>query len=121
MSYEFPDTERALVEVLGETATLWLPADFGDNLPMRHVYSVGGRDEGVLRTDRLVVDVYAVGRSAAKAGAEEVRSILTDGPHFTTEGLLDRITVEVGPHLLPYASERIVRYTATYRVDVRPV
>ena len=116
---EFPDVERAVVEVLGDTASLWLPVDFP--VPAIHVYSVGGREDGVLRTDRIVVDCYAPGRDGAKSASEAVRALLIPGPHHTSEGLLDNVEAEVLPHLLPYASESVVRYTATYRVDVRPL
>lgn len=121
MNYRFPDVERAVVEILGEGAALWLDKDFHDRLPVSHVQSVGGREQGVLRMDRIAVITYDHSRDLAKASAEAVNALLVDGPHDTTEGLLDRVEVEVSPHLLPYVSETVTRYTATYRIDTRPI
>lgn len=117
MSYRFPDVEAALLEVIPDS-TLWLTSTNGT---VHHVYSVGGSVAGPLRTDRVVVDTYAPGRDAAKAAAEGQMGRLTAGPHHTSEGLLDSVTVETAPHLIPYPDDMVTQYQATYRVDTRPL
>lgn len=123
MGYAFPDVEVALLEVLDDLGTgyLFLQYGFEGNLPAVHVYSVGGSVVGPLREDRVEVAVYATGRDAAKGLAEQVLARLTSGPHSTSVGLLDSVAVEVLPRSLPYASDTVNEYTATYRVATRPV
>jgi len=116
MSYDFPDVEAALLEVL-PGSVLWLESTAGT---VHHIYTVGGSELGPLRTDRVTIDTYAPSRDEAKAAAEAERARLTSGPHETSEGLLDHVEVEVVPRSIPYPDGALAQFQATYRVDTRP-
>jgi len=117
VSYDFPDVPAALLEVIGETATLWLSSVDGT---VNHIYSAGGSESGPLRFDRIVINTYAAGRDAARDESERVRELLLGAPHETTEGLLDHVDVEVVPHDILFQSDSVNQYQAIYRVHTRP-
>lgn len=123
MDLDFPDTEKAVHELLGDLATVYLHLvyQFEESLPALHVYQVGGSERSVFRADRIVVDAFAAGRDAAKSLASAAHSRLTSGPHNTTHGDLDLVEVEVAPHGVPYASDTVNQFTAVYRVHTRPL
>jgi len=116
--YTFPDTPAALLEVIGDTATLWLQSYEGT---VNHVYSAGGAETGPLRFDRIVVNTYAPGRDAAREESERVRELLTAAPHDTAEGLIDSVDVEVTPHDILFQHDTQNQYQAIYRVHTRPL
>src|SRR5690625_4870737 len=115
--YTFPDVPAALLEVV-PSAVLWLQS-YEDTV--NHIYSVGGSETGPLRFDRIVVNTYASGRDAARDEAERVREALTAAPHFTEEGVLDSVDVEVTPHDILFQHDTISQYQGIYRVYTRPL
>jgi hypothetical protein len=135
MSEDYPDVESALLDWLEATYENLAPAVAGrrvdtvtppnlqdllasDGLFFR-VGLVTGRDDGV--TDFSVVDIetFANSRDAAYAGARDVRSRLTEGPHRVGTVVLDRARTEEKPHRLPWEDENIWRFGATYRISAR--
>lgn len=118
MSYDFPDTPSALLELIGDSATLWLTSVDGI---VNHIYSAGGSESGPLRFDRIVINTYAPGRDAAREESERVRALLTAAPHHTTEGLIDSVDVEVTPHDILFQHDEVSQYQAIYRVHTRPL
>ncbi len=121
---EFPDTERSFIELLeavGYETVLHLPVDMNQRLPLIHVVGLpsSAQVEPFLRTDRLQVDIYAVGRTQARDIAEDAQSRLA-GPTQTTEGFLDDIYPEILPYESPYTSDSTNLFTAIYRVETRP-
>lgn len=123
MDVDYPDTEKAFYELLGDLATVYLHLVYGfeESLPALHCYQVGGSERSVFRVDRMVVDSFASGRDAAKALSAAAHARLMSGPHDTTHGLLDLVEVEVAPHGVPYASDTVSQVTAVYRVHTRPL
>lgn len=118
VGYDFPDVPRALVEIIGPTATLWLHSY---DSTINHIYAAGGNEVGPLRSDRVVINTYAPGRDAAKGESERVRQVLQAAPHETAAGLIDHVHVEVNPHSVAFQHDTTNLYQATYRVDVRPI
>jgi|SRR5690625_1450871 len=117
VGYEYPDVPAALLEIV-PNSTLWLSSL---DETVNHIYSVGGHESGASRFDRIVINTYAEGRTAAHVEAEVVRQIMTAGHHSTTKGLLDSVAVEVTPHDILFASETVTQVQAIYRVYTRPV
>ncbi|HLR96675.1 MAG TPA: hypothetical protein VK053_19275 [Jiangellaceae bacterium] len=128
--HAFPDIEMALVELLephGETR-LRLDAGFeqrideGEAPAVIHAMTLGGYGGNqILRTDRARVGVYAASRDGAHDLAMTIRAHLLDSPHVTEAGLLDLVTCETEPVQVPYPSDRVLLWQATFRVDTRPV
>lgn len=127
----FPSARDALFELVdgktfaGKTATAYFrrPADFADHLPAVQVYPLPGGTESVIdRTDRIAVDVYAVGTDSMNV-AEAIRAALCDGypGRDTTAGYLDRIWPESLPVDIPYADPAVTQTQTVYRVTARPV
>lgn len=127
---EFPSARDALFELIdgksfdGKTTTAYFrrPADFTDHLPAVAIYPLPGGVETVIdRTDRIGVDVYAVGTDSMHV-AEAVRSVLCDGypGRETSAGYLDRIWPESLPTDVPYADPTVTQTQTVYRVTARP-
>lgn len=122
---KFPDTKRAVREILKPFGTtyLQLTADYAEpeKLPAILVYKVGGSENGPFRTDRIVVEVYAAGgTSSVDDVATKVHDFLVSGPHDGKDyGLLDRVTVETTPIEVPQPENWPAMVQATYRVSVR--
>lgn len=119
----FPDSKRAVRELLRRFGTTYLEltADYSKHgLPAFLVYRVGGSESGVFRTDRIVVETYALGMTAVDDAAQQAHELLLSGPHDGGQyGLLDRVTVESAPVEVPQPEGFPNMVTATYRVDVR--
>ena len=122
----FPDTVAGVLHTIGVARPdvlvgKYLPATFMDELPAataRRLPSPGG-PEPFLRTDRVVVDLYAVGSTAAEKLGQDVRAALADTWHDTPAGLLDRVEVETEPSEVPAGGDTASYVTLTLRVDVR--
>lgn len=124
MEITFPDTEKALKELLEPFGATYLHLVYGWEelgLPAFHIYQVGGNQALVFRSDRIVVHSYAEGRDAAKQAASQAHELLVPGPHGTSHGLIDSIDVESVPHLMPYTSDTVNLFGAIYRVNTRPL
>src|SRR5690625_7441728 len=72
VGYEYPDVPAALLEIV-PNSTLWLSSL---DETVNHIYSVGGHESGASRFDRIVINTYAEGRTAAHVEAEVVRQIM---------------------------------------------
>lgn len=126
MGYEFPDAREAFFELVpqaasGVTPYYQLVVDFAEHLPAALIYRVGGDESGPFRQDRITVDFYAAGSTAANHGADQIRAFLTGQSHDAAAGLLDSVEVEVVPTEIPYMSDTVNVVSATYRVDTRAV
>jgi len=124
MGFVFPDAREAFYELVpraqdGVTPYYQLTVDFADRLPAALIYRVGGEESGPFRQDRINVDVYADGSTAANAVANDLRAFLAGSSHDTDAGLLDLVEVEVVPTEVPYMSDTVNLVSATYRVDSR--
>lgn len=122
--FVFPDAAKCIehsLTVAGLEATLWLAPDALDGREIVHIQDGGGTEQSVFRTDRLIVDVYATGRTAAKDLAEAVKVALVDRSHESPEGVIDTVRVDVTPSMDPYPSETICKFTAIYRAESRPI
>jgi len=122
--YVFPDAPACIKEVLvgaGLNATLWLEAQDVDGRETVHVQDAGGTEQSIFRNDRIMIDVYATGRTAAKDLAEAVKVLLVDKPHDTSGGVIDNISVEVVPTMEQYPSDVVSKFNAIYRAESRPI
>jgi len=124
MGFVFPDAREAFYELVPRaqddvTPYYQLTVDFADRLPAALIYRVGGEESGPFRQDRINVDVYADGSTAANAVANDLRAFLAGSSHDTDAGLLDLVEVEVVPTEVPYMSDTVNLVSATYRVDSR--
>lgn len=127
MSYTFPDVREAFFELApravdGVTPYFQLVIDWEQTLatsPAVLIYRVGGSQSGPFREDRVTVDVYAEGSSAANDVAQQVCTFLADSSHDTAAGLLDLVEVEVTPTEVPFMSDTVNLVSATYRVATR--
>jgi len=125
VTYIFPDVAAGLAEVLddlGEVSYIlpedWTPVDG----PRLHLYRVGGSVSGIERVDRVVLDVYAGGLSAAYGTAGAAQTRIDGRSHATSAGLLDSVVTEVVPTAVPTeSSEHVSLVRATYRVATRPL
>lgn len=128
----WPDQRKILATVLdpfgqtvGRLVQDW-QEQVTDEQPLLHLTKVGTPDVGQLeRTDRVKVDVYALGEPAALDVAEGVLEYLTGHFHYVPDdedlGLIDDVSVESGPVPVPQYHEEIVLVTATYRCVARPL
>ena len=124
MGYTFPNVRDAFYALIpqavdGVTPYFQLTIDFADRLPAALIYRVGGSESGTFREDRIAVDVYANGSTAANEVAEQVRAFLADSWHEVDGALLDSVDVEVVPTEIPYMSDTVNVVSATYRVATR--
>lgn len=118
----YPDARgsiRALLDDLGQTYYN-LTTDFAKSLPAFLIYATGGSERFPFREDRITVQAYAVGSTAANRAAEQARAALAGGPHDGLgDTLLDRIDVETVPVEVPQYEGQPAMVTATYRVQTR--
>lgn len=128
MSRVFPDTTSVLAILLADMAGgpdhggTEVPENLMDVLPFQFVGRSGGADSG--GTDYVLADVdtFALTRDEAWTLAEQTREFLLnppDGYHIVGSVLLDRVTTSVGPRQAPWLNPHVVRFSATYRVEVR--
>ncbi len=122
MLLTYPDAKRAIRELLnayGKTY-LRLTADYQERgLPAFLVYRVGGSQADPFREDRITVETYALGATAADEAADEIHDFLTYGPHATSLGLLDAVLTETLPAEIPQPDDFPNLVSATYRVQTR--
>jgi len=78
------------------------------------VQRVGGDDDGITDTPRVVVDVYGADYDTTWTLAEQVREELR-----ASVGKVDNFRTEVGPHEIPYTDPTLRLISAVYRVSVR--
>lgn len=122
--FVFPDAAKCVkaeLEAVGFDATLQLNPEDLDGREIVHIKDIGGTEQSVFRTDRLTVDVYAQGRTAAKDLAEAVRAALLDRPLDTPHGVVDSVKVDVVPTKEEFPSATLVKFTAIYRAETRPI
>ena len=133
----WPDDRRILanvLEVFGSTTYQLEPgflatlANDSDARPTIHLTRVGGPGEdanGMERTRRLKVDVYAAGETAAEDVAEAVSDYLVGHFHYDANdedlGLIDTVRTESSPAAVPYPDDVVSLVSATYRTVCRPL
>lgn len=122
--FVFPDAAKCIKEALragGFETTLQLEPGSLDGREIVHVQDAGGTEQSVFRTDRLIIDFYATGRTAAKDLAEAVKVALVDRMHETPSGVIDTVRVESAPSMEPHPSETVRKFTAIFRAESRPI
>lgn len=133
----WPDDRRILnnvLEVFGATTYQLQPgfvqalADDPGARPVVHLTRVGGPGvsaDGVERTRRLKVDVYAAGETAAEDTAEAIHDYLVGHFHYDEAnedlGLIDTVRTESDPAAVPYPDDVVSLVSATYRTVCRPL
>lgn len=116
----FVDALEAVEHRLADTAETVkvTPPDLQTRLPIIKVQRIGGTDDGVTDTARIVVTVHAATYREGNRLARLVRHRLRWGP--TPAGVIDAVRTEVGPREVPSRDAEAVRcFEATYRVLVR--
>lgn len=118
----YPDARagvRALLKPLGATYYV-LTTDFAKSLPAFLVYATGGSERFPFREDRITVQAYADGSTAAHKAAERARAVLAGGPRDGVgDTVLDQVEFEVVPVEVPQYEGQPAMVTATYRVQTR--
>jgi len=123
-AYVFPDAVKCVKSALaadGFNATLQLSPEDLDGREVVHIQDGGGNEQSIFRTDKILVDVYATGRTATKDLAEAVRASLMKGPLDTADGVIDEVTVEMVPTKEDFPSQEICKFVAIYRAESRPI
>lgn len=133
--HSWPDDRRILAAVLepfGST-TYSLEPGFSDPIlsgegPVIHLLRAGGSGEdlnGVERTRRIRVDVYAAGETAAEDVADAISTYLVGRFHYDAAnedaGLVDTVSTETDVAAVPYPDDVISLVSATYRTVCRPL
>ncbi|MEE6295197.1 hypothetical protein [Georgenia wangjunii] len=128
----FPDAREAVAQLLtgmatrhGELAVYDVrPTDFEEHLPVAIVYRVGGTQAQTERVDRITVEVYAPATSPGNQTAQvadDVSTALADRYHVVAGvGVIDWVDVESVPVDVPFPSDVVGQYVATYRLTTRP-
>ena len=122
MGYAFPNARKAVRELCRPYGTtfLHLPEGWEKQVPAILVYRSGGTEDGPFREERIVLEVYAVGSTAATDLAETIHEFLTGAPHYVEGvGLIDDVIPLVVPSEVPYESDTLNLVTASYRVATR--
>lgn len=126
--YTFPDTVAGVIDVIGRNfpdvlVGKHLPSEYTDMLPAASARRLPspGEPEPFLRSDRIVVDVYAKGSTEGELLGQAIRSVLAGTWHDTAVGLLDRVEIDTEPAEVPTGSDATTYISMTVRVDVRPV
>lgn len=126
----FPDTREVLYELIdGQTfagrevtAYFQLPADWlevAEQGAAVLVYTSGGNQGWIDRTDRATVEVYAPG-TAAVAVAEGIRAAIVGQGHDLVAGYVDEVRCDITPHDIPYVSEAVNQARMGLLVTSRP-
>lgn len=118
----FPNTVKAVAEIvepLCSNTVRWI-TDL-EGMPLIHIFRLAspGSADSWERQDRLRLDIYAHGLDECETLANRVRDLLAGKPHGTSEGLLDRVLIELEPYPLPYPDESIVQFSLQIRVECR--
>lgn len=132
MSATFPDTLAAVRHLVAATLGLdperdvvkWLPEDLFDRVEAGEVVaqvqplpSNGDLSEPWERVDRIQVDAYALGSTAAGDVAAALGVL--NGPAYVGEVVLDDVVPEIHPHEAPFQHDAVRLVTATLRVVSR--
>lgn len=87
------------------------------------VVRIGGNRDDVTDYARIAVDVVEATEARAEDLAENIATWLIDDTAISTPAVpgavLDRITVEIAPHVAPYTDPTIAQFSATYVVTAR--
>ena len=136
----FPDRELVVMDLLAPflglladesgprpgLACSWLPADYGDHLPIVRVYRVGGSADDGVDVAAVQLGVIGADRAESWAVAEFCRQIMlsfTDGGTVAradgTATLVDSITEMAGPVQLPELNPDFRLVPVTFAVICR--
>jgi ABC-type transport system involved in Fe-S cluster assembly fused permease/ATPase subunit len=122
----FPDVEIELLSVLvpkfpSTRFVTKLPGTFTTAVTAR-IHRISGANRNIV-IDRPIVDidVFATsGEAAASSAARAIQAaLLSLGGTQTTNGVIQRVTTVNGPRWLPEANQTLIRYGATYEVQIR--
>lgn len=112
---------RAALDALGLTY-LHLTVDFASKqMPAFLIYANGGSERFPFREDRVTVETYADGSTAARREAEKARELLTTSLIDVNGEPLDSIEVDTVPHEVPQYEGQPAMVTATYRVSTHAI
>jgi hypothetical protein len=95
--------------------------DVGTDKASVALYTTGGNEGYMDRTDRLTVEVHAPG-TAAVLVAEAISSVLVNGgmPHDLDVGYVDEIRLDVTPYDVPFPGGGVNQARAVFLVTYRP-
>lgn len=123
---QYPDEEDILLHALerwGETSLIETEkiyeSDVSADVVDIRVASVDSETVYPFRAATVTIVVGARGRNECKRISEEILQFLTSGPVATERGLIDRVTVNMSPRLLPQAVDLKVFFQADYTVYTR--
>lgn len=121
----FPDAEDLAKELLADLTVqpvfTVLPEDLQGRLPLQRVTRVGGGDDRVTDTARVVVETYGRTREEARALAEATRQRFGRRRARTAVGIMDRAVTEVAPHATTHPDPAVRMRTAIYRMSMRRI
>lgn len=118
----FPNTERALVEIIPVRAVTHLPKDYGNVVPMVWVTPIphSGPTQPFLKQERYQLVAFDKGRTATKKLVDDLVSQL-DGNYFqTSEGLIDKVEVVVTPTEEPLEDDALSSFSISVITHTRP-
>ncbi|MFC6885291.1 MULTISPECIES: hypothetical protein [Actinomadura] len=119
----YPDAEDVAAALLDDLTTeqvvIVTPEDLQDRLPLQRVLRIGGSDDQLTDTARIVVDTYAATSAEARTLAEQTRQRFGRRRARTSAGIMDRATTEVAPHAVPHPNPQVRMRTAIYRLRLR--
>ncbi len=127
----FPAIELLLMDLLDDLGTVdtATPDDLEQQLPFIQVNRIGGTDNVVTDTTRVVVSAYASDWPTGNTLAETIRQRLISGPHVLSGGVLDQVRTVVSPQELPHSiagsrsatkgHANVRRFGATYSAVTR--
>ena len=121
----FPAIEDVIIELvadLGAGGTA-VGTDLQTTLPFIRVHRLGGTDDRITDSARIVVDAFESTRPRSQQLAEAVRQRLLNFPHVVGGAVIDRVTTVAAPQEVPWgppnAASGVRRFTATYTVSSR--
>ena len=121
----FVDAERAVVQLLTETAAGNIDVDVPENLqnvlPFVRVSRIGGQGDRWSDSPRIDVFVYCArgSRSSGLTLAQQCQALLLSFPHVTDAGVVDSVETDVPPNEVPWQNSEILLFTSSYKVTVR--
>lgn len=130
----WPSVPKVLVSVIGARFGCYTATRFpGPSDPAGDVQAIaksggavvrvvrlGGPRDRITDQARIAIDVIAGSEAQAEDLAELIAEWLIDDPAITDGvAMLDRVTVEVAPHPVPYTDPSVVQFSSTFVASSR--
>ena len=123
---EWADAEKTVIGWLrgqGYDARAELDNNLVDELPVVHVQSLGGEDDGFLLERALIeIDVYAATRTDAYSISQHLRGLLHTQLRGSSTGdvVVGGVDTVSSPAFRPYEDTGLRRIGATYAIHLHP-